>query len=374
MTRIAVQELVEGSPNDPLISNLAIALLPSHAVLRDIYDVLTGGHWLNFGQKHHFMRRFDGQKPYQAYQENVEWIRTNALDAARLMHARIDTYFKPIAGVAPGAPPHPLSRDEKVAGKRVFDAGGGDGVSWQPLGNACHALQDSFAGGHTIRSYPTGRPGDPGVIADVLVYADDDAYKHSHHELDEAWHEDGANTPSWLGRLAINGCKDLIRMVVRTAVKARNQPPSALDGWMPFVNRWLVASQDLVTLDPDSAIRLVRRFSTGANTGLPLVGRVTLNMDEAGLAEALVRELGTATREVHAVFAHIQKRSFDTDSDDVAEEYVERLMKVKGETLRAVQGDPALLDFLITLLEAGWTSGGERDYIDFLAELKRTAR
>ena len=74
------------------------------------------------------------------------------------------------------------------------------------------------------------------------------------------------------------------------------------------------------------------------------------------------------------MFLHLQSRSFDTDSDDVAEYYVERLMKNKGEVQRAVQGDAALLALLIELLEAGWTSGGERDCIRFLEELQRTAR
>ena len=71
MTKLAVRELVDGSPQDPILSGLGSALLPNHAVLRDVYDVFSAGHWLNFGQKHHFMRRFDGQKPYAAWQENV---------------------------------------------------------------------------------------------------------------------------------------------------------------------------------------------------------------------------------------------------------------------------------------------------------------
>src|SRR5262249_39282391 len=96
ITRRAVQELSRDK-SDPLFSNLARANLANHAVMRDLFDVATLGHWLNFGQRHHFMRRFDGQKPYAAYLENVEWIRSNALSAAKRMQERIQSKYVPMA-------------------------------------------------------------------------------------------------------------------------------------------------------------------------------------------------------------------------------------------------------------------------------------
>src|SRR5260221_8876203 len=364
MTKTGVRELVAESPNDPLLSNLGAALLPNHAILRDIYDVFTAGHWLNFGQKHHFMRRFDGQKPFSAYQENVEWIRSNALSASRKLHERIQTTYKPTAGGAPPAKPGAVpTPDQKLAGKLVFDGGDGDGVSWQTFGNACHALQDSFAGGHTVRRYVQGGPpDDTGMIADVLVYADDDDYKKSHHELDEAWHTKVSDTTlSDLGVLAKNGTKELIRMVVATAMRAGPKSPERLEGWPLFQNRWLAFAPDLVMLDPDEAIRLVRRFSTGTANGLPKVGRLTFNMDEDGLANAMYRELGTSTRKVHAVIAYLRSITLDTDSDDVAEIYVNLVKKNKGDVMWAIVDDEALIDLLVLTLEEGWTSSGERD-------------
>lgn len=374
MTKTAVRELIQESPNDPLLSNLGAALLPNHAILRDIYDVFTAGHWLNFGQKHHFMRRFDGQKPFSAYQENVEWIRSNALSASRKLQERIQSKFKPMAGGTPAAKPGGLSPEQKLGGKLVFDGGDGDGVSWQTFGNACHALQDSFAGGHTVRRYVQGGPpNDSGMIADVLVYADDEDYKKSHHELDEAWHTKVSDTQlSDLGVLAKNGTKELIRLVVGTAMRAGVKSPERLDGWPQFCTKWLAFDPDLVTLDPDKAIRLVRRFSTGTANGLPGVGRLTFNMDEEGLANAIYREFGTSTRDVAAVFSYLQSVSLDTDSDDVAEYYVNLVKKNKGEVMWALTDDPGLVRQLIEILEAGWTSSGERDCITYLEGLMLT--
>src|SRR5215510_10300856 len=186
ITKRAVAELSKDS-SDPLFANLKSANLQNHAVMRDLFDVVTLGHWLNFGQKHHFMRRFDGQKPYAAYLENIEWIRSNALSAARKMQERIQSKFVPMAGGTPKPAPKggALTPEQRLGGKMVFDGGDGDGVDWQNLGNACHALQDSFAGGHVLRKFDTDAPDDAGRIANVLVYIDDEDYKKDHKELDE---------------------------------------------------------------------------------------------------------------------------------------------------------------------------------------------
>src|SRR5262245_8133385 len=93
ITAQAVRELAAEWPNSPLLRNLDAAGLPGSVVKRDIIDVLILGHWADFGQKHHFMRKFDGQSPYQAYVDAVEWIRSNALEAAQMLAKRLARYF-----------------------------------------------------------------------------------------------------------------------------------------------------------------------------------------------------------------------------------------------------------------------------------------
>lgn len=369
ITKRAVAELSKDS-SDPLFANLKNANLQNHAVMRDLFDVVTLGHWLNFGQKHHFMRRFDGQKPYAAYLENVEWIRSNALSAARKMQERIQSKFVPMAGGAP----KPASRggaltpEQRLGGKLVFDGGDGDGVDWQNLGNACHALQDSFAGGHVLRKFDTDSPDDAGRIADVLVYIDDEDYKKDHQELDEAWFGKDSAEFSPVGRLAVEATKALIRTVVLTAVKSGPQSPGVLDGWASFKDRWLAVSPGLVSLDPDEAIRLVGTYATGTANGLPLVGHVTVNFDEDGLADELIKRYGTSMDKVHAVFA-VLERDHWSDSDDVAQLYIERVQKAGGRLEDALASYPALVQKLIELLEDGWTSRDERQCIQYLEQL-----
>lgn len=366
LTKFAVTELVRESPNDPILSNLKSADLPMHAVLRDLYDVISLGHWLNFGQKHHFMRRFDGQKPYSAYQENCEWIRTNALEAARMLHGRLRTRYGPMASQGPqralGAPP---TAQQREAGQVVFGGGEDDAVSWQEFGNACHAFQDSFAEGHAVRiPKPVSHPG---WIDDILVYADDEDYKKEHHKFDEGWHvNNDQHVLSDVGEVAKDGTKTLIRMVVSTALKASGgAAPTQLDGWFPFKGHWLAASPGLVTRDPDAAIRLIRRYVTGTNNGLPVVGHITLNMDEEGLAKALYSEFGDDMRSVHAAFIELDLNR-NSDSDDVGLEYVKLVRSGAASIRAAFLKDHALKRLLIKILAEGWETAEEAATVRWL--------
>ena len=83
ITATAVRELASEWRVNPVVAGLSEADLVVATVGRDILDVLIIGHWADFGQKHHFMRQFDQQSPYDAYESAVEWIRTNALQSAR---------------------------------------------------------------------------------------------------------------------------------------------------------------------------------------------------------------------------------------------------------------------------------------------------
>ncbi|MEE9129619.1 MAG: hypothetical protein V3T84_06335 [Phycisphaerales bacterium] len=89
----AVKELATSCSSHPLVRGLSSATLPVAVVATDIRDIFNLGHWLDYGQKHHFMRRFDSQSPLEAYQESVQWIRSNALSAAGKLADRIRLYF-----------------------------------------------------------------------------------------------------------------------------------------------------------------------------------------------------------------------------------------------------------------------------------------
>ena len=104
ITAQAVKTLASACASHPLAGNLATASLPMSVVARDVLD-FPFGHLGDFGQSHHFMRRFDGQSPKVAYEENVEWVRYNTLKAARQLSGRITWYLrgKRGAGVAPQA-------------------------------------------------------------------------------------------------------------------------------------------------------------------------------------------------------------------------------------------------------------------------------
>src|SRR5258707_11415314 len=93
LTKQAVEELRSGKHSSPIMKALPAARLQDSAVARDLIDVLILGHWLDFGQQHHFMRRFDGQSPFSAYSEGTEWIRSNAQKTARLLARRTRAAF-----------------------------------------------------------------------------------------------------------------------------------------------------------------------------------------------------------------------------------------------------------------------------------------
>jgi hypothetical protein len=199
------------------------------------------------------------------------------------------------------------------------------------------------------------------------VYADDKAYKEEHHHLDEEWHEATSDEPSARGRLAIDATKELVRLVVLTAATATERP-GALNGWAAFQQKWLAAGPELASRDPDAAIRFVQRFATGTFNGLPVGGRLTLSMDEDGLARALVREYGTSMYEVAAVF-DVLDRHHNSDVDDVAEIYVGLVRRGSERLIAALRGEPALVRTLIRVMDEGWTSAGEADAIRWLRGL-----
>src|SRR5689334_9972635 len=213
LTRQAVEELRGTTNAGPLLRALPAARLQDNAVARDLIDVLILGHWLDFGQQHHFMRRFDGQSPFSACCEGTEWIRSNAQKAARLLARRATAAFGTTggglsAGRIGAATP---AAAERLAVQVFRGTGDYDTPSWQELGNALHALQDSFSPSHVVRDFGSGA-GPAGVITYVKVY--DGLEKEGHEEGDVEWLGSGPGGFSPLGRLAIEACKALILVVI----------------------------------------------------------------------------------------------------------------------------------------------------------------
>jgi hypothetical protein len=89
--------------------------------------------------------------------------------------------------------------------------------------------------------------------------------------------------------------------------------------------------------------------------------------DEDGMAKALASEYRTNSAFVLRVFASLYN-SHTSDSDDVAVAYVE-IAKKDGLVEQAIAANRNLRDYLIELLEDGWTSYNERQAIKFLQTL-----
>ena len=95
----------------------------------------------------------------------------------------------------------------------------------------------------------------------------------------------------------------------------------------------------------------------------------TFAMDEAGLARALVG-MGHNVPRVLGVFENLTAYHW-SDVDDVALLYVEELQHAAEGPgiLQAIAGEPRLLRLLVDSMESGWTSGRERNAIDFLKQM-----
>jgi hypothetical protein len=170
------------------------------AVYRDVWDVFTGGHWSRACQKHHFMR-FQEQSQLEAYKLGVGWIHDNAFTAAK----RLRQFWQ----------------------HRWL----GEATIWinEPLGNALHALQDSYSGGHVSRK----KVGDDWIIIDIFIY--DAVNKQTHGALDQKWETDE------LGKAAVIAGSHLISRVVKLSL-VDQYPWFEFDWnaqWAGFVNEYL---------------------------------------------------------------------------------------------------------------------------------------
>lgn len=181
------------------------------AVYRDTEDLFTGGHWSHDGQRHHFMR-YEGQTRRSAYDAAVQWIHDNAHTAAvrlREIWQKRRDYARMI---------NPVYINE-------------------PLGNAIHALQDSYAEGHVTRK----KEDDIYVVVDVLVYDAANKEKHDdwpgHAALDERWKSND------LGKEARVAGRELIRIVVFSSLVKTDVEfePKWSSLWGTFVSLFLAS-------------------------------------------------------------------------------------------------------------------------------------
>lgn len=147
---------------------------------RDIKDVYTRGHWKDEGQKHHFMR-YEGQTEVQAYDDGIAWIVQESVKAAEILKPRIACSLQMGKTI----------RERSDWTVKEVTACMRTGEVEAVLGNALHALQDSFAPAHVRREEKSL------TITRIFVY--DSENKHpskkgepGHSELDKSWKkEDG---------------------------------------------------------------------------------------------------------------------------------------------------------------------------------------
>jgi len=113
--------------------------------------------------------------------------------------------------------------------------------------------------------------------------------------------------------------------------------------------------ETMVPLSPTVA-RIVPRFTH------------MLWRDEEGMADALYNECGINMDQVAEVIDHMNQY-FNSDADDVAYLYVEKVRKYAGIVQTALQVHPTIKKLLIDTLESGWTDADERRAIDYLKSL-----
>lgn len=366
ITRQAVNELIDLTPQHSVIANLHHMALRHSVQARDIIDVIQLGHWTNSGQRHHFMRSFDGQSHFNAYIDATNWIRSNALSAANQLSNRIkkfnlsaDDYSvnsmrdgkHAIAG-------KPSTRNPRNKHKTDFDH-----VSWLTLAYACHALQDSFSAGHAIRERHLNSK-QPGNITGILRYSGPE--KTDHSENDKKWKinkkGDDIIRFSLEGRIAINATKALITMVLQTAFDHdSNTKITVLDGWGEFQRTWLNAPTLSKKRDP--AVDLIHQHCTSIQLGD--MNFKTVNMEEELLAKAIIDEHPLNMSIVYDVFYRLDNH-YSSDADDVAALYIRLVKEKRGAEEKALKRDKKLVSLLVKVLDEGYTTGREESLARYL--------
>jgi hypothetical protein len=367
ITRQAVDELINSNNDHSVIGNLRHMALRHSVQARDIFDVIQLGHWTNSGQRHHFMRSFNGQSHFNAYIDATNWIRSNALQAANQLSDRIKKFELKNNGFntdSMRSGKHAIAGKPPTRSHHNKHKTNSDHVSWLTLAYACHALQDSFSSGHAIRERHI-HPMQPGNITGILRYSG--LEKEGHSDNDTKWEaEDDPNTAlvfSLEGKVAINATKALITMVMQTAFNHDSENKiTVLEGWSDFQRTWLNAPTLSKARDP--AVDLIHQYSTSIQLGD--MNFKTVNMDESGLAKAIITDHPIQMDVVYNIFYRLDNH-YSSDADDVAANYI-RLVKAKrgGAEEKALKRSKKLLTLLVDVLDEGYTTGREESLTRYL--------
>ncbi len=367
ITKQAIDELVRSSEEHSVIGNLHRMALKHSVQARDIFDVIQLGHWTNSGQRHHFMRSFDGQSHFHAYIDAINWIKSNALQAANQLSNRIKEFGLKIDDFSSDSMrsgKHAIAGKPPVRSTLNKNKTKTDHVSWLTLAYACHALQDSFSAGHAIREKHF-HPMQPGNITGILRYSGIEKENHSDH--DTKWEaEDDSNTSlvfSLEGKVAINATKALITMVLETAFEHDSDNKiTALNGWADFQRTWLNAPA--LTKERDPAVDLINQHCTSIQLGD--MNFKTMNMEEELLAKAILDEHPVQMDVVYDVFYRLDNH-YSSDADDVASIYITLVKEKAGSAVeQALKRHKKLVTLLVSVLDSGYTTGSEKSLIQYL--------
>jgi len=382
ITKRAVSEIAAACSSHPLGANIERADLPMKVVSRDLLDVILLGHWGDYGQSRHFMRRFDGQSLLEAYEEGVAWIYGNAMRAVSTLVPRLHGAFARYlrsGWTRPSEPGASCSLDVVAGGTAAMPAGrrvfgvlerssevpylGFAPLWWVELGYAIHALQDSFSQGHVIRGPAVN--GWPGDIRHIKVYGGGE--KEGHSTFDRSWRIGRGDDLTESGLHAVAATRSLIELVLRSGIRVvSSKGPVRIQDWEGFRARWLAPDAELSRVR-NGASSFIEDFQVGPSLG---GASITFSMDERRLAGALVGRTQADPRLVVEVFALLASR-YQTDADDVAVLYVERIRARPDEspTRAALRSNPELVRLLIEILTAGYTGRDEEAAIAFLRQL-----
>jgi hypothetical protein len=196
--------------NFPAELNWARQFLPDAAITsdveRDVTDVFHRGHWSHRGQKHHFMQ-FEGQGAWKAYKAGHDWIYGHAYEAVnrlrriwkQSLHGNFDNSVRNFNSVECDPAHLAFGPFGEISCNPFMDVG-------DALGDALHALQDSYSSGHTDRK----KVGELWIIDGIFIYNREN--KKTHSARDKMWKTDEP------GKEAMFAGRELIKRVVRSSV------------------------------------------------------------------------------------------------------------------------------------------------------------
>jgi hypothetical protein len=213
----AVSNVLKGLPPNLRWINRYLNLTAKETRIRDVTDVLILGHWLKFGQKHHFMRD-QSQSDKEAYDAAVGWIFGETKEAVKVLRT-ILLWKQPRGG----------SDDSDL----FFGPSPSMEIDTH-LGNALHSLQDSFAPGHVDRTKTL-------LITGIHVYNAEN--KKTHHAYDESWKlADGTLSP--LGQAALEASQLLLKCFIYSSVEPElSRSDATFDLYKKELLDWFLAAK-----------------------------------------------------------------------------------------------------------------------------------